>query len=260
MLFFVDESWQPMPDGKHKAGVLAALQIKSHDFNLFSQDIYKIKGQSLGFSAANRELKGNQLLRKYVFDLEKDGVKSNELNLVRDIFDYIKTKGSTLFGSIVFDETEADLACANANELERPFFYLFERIDLFMKENHPGLMAKIVFDDRGVQNNQKISASVSNFFHKCSAGLGFDNIIKVPFFAISTENIGIQIADIVAYILCASFTTRRADMITFHLLAKGLAYKSRTTTEINGKKYSLNGFKVIKKREAGGSDIPGRAT
>jgi len=145
MLFFIDESWQTTEDGKYKVGVLATLQIKSHDFNLFSQDIYKIKGQHLGFPAANRELKGNQLLRKYVFGLEKDGVKSNELNLVRAVFSYIKTKGATLFGSIVLEETEADLACADVNELDRPFFYLFERIDLFMKENHPGLMAKNYF-------------------------------------------------------------------------------------------------------------------
>ena len=31
MLFFIDESWQSTKDEKYKVGVLAAVQIKSHD-------------------------------------------------------------------------------------------------------------------------------------------------------------------------------------------------------------------------------------
>jgi hypothetical protein len=126
-----------------------------------------------------------------------------------------------------------------------------------MKENHPGLMAKLIFDDRGVQNNKNISASVSNFFHKSHAGQSFDNIIKVPFFGISTQNVGIQIADIVASILGKRFTGN-IEQIEFFKKAKELEFKSRTLFEIKGKKMPLNGFKVIKEKEAGDLFSPGR--
>jgi hypothetical protein len=45
----------------------------------------------------------------------------------------MKTLGVRLFASIVFSKEELDLSCTNVNQLERPFFFLFERIDLFMK-------------------------------------------------------------------------------------------------------------------------------
>lgn len=257
MLFFIDESWQSTFDSQHKAGVLAAVQIKSHDFNEFSQQIHDLKIKHLGPRAGYIELKGGRNLRHYLFHLESKGIPSMELNLVRDIFSYMKTKGTQLFASIVFEEQELDLACANVNQLERPFFYLFERIDLFMKENHPGLMAKIIFDDRGIQDNKKISASISNFFHKCSIGQTFDSIIKVPFFGISTENIGIQIADLVAYILGSRFTGDR-EQLEFFKKAKELEFKSRGLIGMEGKLYPRLGFKVIKKKEAGDLFSSGR--
>lgn len=191
MLFFIDESWQSTHDNKYKIGVLSALQIKSHDFNECSKQIYNLKVKHLGNRAGDIEIKGREILRNYLFELEARGIESKELNLARDILAYAQTLGIKLFASIVFSKEEVDLACANVNQLERPFFFLFERIDLFMKENYPGLMAKLIFDDRGIQFNKKISKSVSNFFHKSSVGQLFDTVIKVPFFAISAENAGI---------------------------------------------------------------------
>jgi hypothetical protein len=152
---------------------------------------------------------------------------------------------------VVFEEREIDLSCANVNQLERPFLYLFERIDVFMKENYPGLMAKIVFDDRGIQDNKKISASVGNFFHKCHVGQAFNSIIKVPFFGISTENVGIQVADLVAHILGKRFTGSK-NVLPFFSRLKIMEFKSRQEVfELNGKKYPICGFKVLKKKEAG---------
>lgn len=253
MLFFIDESWQVTQDNKHKVGVLSAVQIKSHDFNECSKYIRDLKIKHLGPKAGYLEPKGVQNLRPYLFSLEAKGVPSNELNLIRDIFVYMKALGMQLFASIVFAQQDLDLSCANVKQLERPFYYLFERIDLFMKENHPGLMAKIIFDDRGIQNNKKISASVSNFFHKSSAGQSFNNIIKVPFFGISTENVGIQIADIVAYVLGNRFTGKRKQM-EFFKKAKEIEFKSRALFKMfekSEKLYSRLGFKVIKEKETG---------
>lgn len=257
MLFFIDESWQATHDKKYKAGVLSAVQIKSHDFNDCSKQIYNLKIKHLDNRAGDIEIKGREILRNYLFELESKGIQSKELNLVRDILAYMETLGIRLFASIVFSKEDIDLACANVNQLERPFFFLFERIDLFMKENHPGLMAKLIFDDRGIQFNKKISKSVSNFFHKSSIGQSFSAVIKVPFFAISSENVGIQMADIVAYILGSRFT---GDMrrIEFFRKVKKLEFISRALFDISGRQVPRLGFKVVKGKEAGDLFGPGR--
>ncbi len=207
--------------------------------------------------AGNVEVKGKQNLRRYLFRLEDKGIKSNELNLVRDIIGHMESLGTKLFASIVFAEEELDLCCADENRLERPFYFLFERIDLFMKENHPGLMDRIIFDDRGIETNKRISASVSNFFHKCSVGQRFSNIIKVPSFAISTENVGIQMADITAYILSSRFTGNRAQKEFFQRI-KTMEFESREKILVGGSLYPRKGFKVVKKKEAGDLFDPGR--
>lgn len=258
MLFFIDESWQTTPGGRYKVGVLSAAQIKSYDFNECSNYINDIKIRYLGFRARDNELKGNRLLSSFHFKLEAKGIKSDGLNLVRDVLEYSKSRGVHIFASVVFSEEESSLACADANKLDRPFFFLFERIDLFMKENYPGLMAQLIFDDRGVETNRNISKSVSNFFHRSRAGQSFDRIVKVPCFAISSENVGIQIADICAYILGRRFTGDRAK-IEFFKKVQDLQYKSKTLVDVNGKKMPIRSIKVIKEKEAGDLFSPGRA-
>lgn len=259
MLFFIDESWQTTEDGKNKVGVLSAAQIQSHKFNEISTNFFKLKTQHLGSGAGDVEIKGHNILREYLFNLEqKKGVPSKELNLAREILGFLKVSGITLFGSIALEKEEMDLACADVRRLERPFFFLFERIDLFMKENHPGMMATLIFDDRGVQTNEKISASVSNFFHKSYMGQTFDNIIKVPCFAISTQNIGLQIADIVAYILGGEFTAK-SYLHEFYQKLKESEFKSRKLVDVGGKSCPTYGFKFIKKKEAGDLPSSGRA-
>lgn len=258
MLFFIDESWQSTYNNKYKVGVLSAVQIKSHDFNDCSKQVYSLKVKHLGNRAGDIEIKGREILRNYLFELESKGIPSKELNLARDILNYMKTLGIRLFASVVFSKEEVDLVCANVNQLERPFFFLFERIDLFMKENYPGLMAKLIFDDRGIQFNKKISKSVSNFFHKSNIGQSFSAIIKVPFFAISAENVGIQMADIVAHILGSRFTGDKKQ-IEFFKRVKNLEFVSRALFDIGDRRVSRLGFKVVKEKEAGDLFSPGRA-
>ena len=111
-------------------------------------------------------------------------------------------------------------------------------------------LAKHIFDDRGIQVNGAISKSISNFFHKSHAGKTFDSIIKVPFFALSSECVGIQMSDMIAYILGARFTAR-AGKWEFFKKAKELEFISRSTVMIAGKDRPLMGFKIIKEKEAG---------
>ncbi|MBL7170753.1 MAG: hypothetical protein ISS46_02020 [Candidatus Omnitrophica bacterium] len=124
MLFFIDESWQSTKDQKYKVGVLGAISIHSQDFNEYSRQIYNFKINHLGSKAGNIEIKGRAIFKRYLFTLEQKGISSDQLNLARDIFKYIKTHGSNAFASVTFEKEEIALECANINQLERPFFFL----------------------------------------------------------------------------------------------------------------------------------------
>ncbi len=259
MLFFIDESWQLSEDKKYKAGVLCAIPIDSQNFNDFSVQLFNLKKKHLGYENGNLEIKGHRLLKRYYFKLEKKfPAESVQLNLARDILSLCEKSGLKAFATVTFPKKELDLACANPNQLERPFFFLFERINQFMREKHPDMIAKLVFDDRDVQTNNRISASVSNFLNKSQVGKTFDRILKVPLFAISKENAGIQMADICGYIIGRRFTGDREGISQFFQRIKAFQYVSAESVGKlpNGDPCPLKGIKAIKKERADRKNIP----
>jgi hypothetical protein len=64
-------------------------------------------------------------------------------------------------------------------------------------------------------------------------------------------------ADMSAYIIGSTFTGDRSKKEFFDL-AKKMEFKSRTQHESDGRKYKVNGLKVIKQKEAGDLFNPGR--
>ncbi|OGW82284.1 MAG: hypothetical protein A3G33_11270 [Omnitrophica bacterium RIFCSPLOWO2_12_FULL_44_17] len=248
MLIFIDESWQNDDENpEQKVGVLSAVAIRSTDFNEYSRQIWNFKVKHLSAKCGDIEIKGKEIFKKYLFRLEWKKVRSHSLDLARDIFDYAETHGAKAFASIVLDEKEVNLACADDKQLERPFFFLFERINLFMAEHHPDLMACLIFDDRGITQNERTSKSVSNFFHLSNTGKSFDRIIKVPLFAISSENVGIQLADMIGHLIGRRETGDEKIVSEFWKKIKQFEYKSKTEIETDTKKFHLFGFKVARK-------------
>lgn len=90
--------------------------------------------------------------------------------------------------------------------LDKTFRYIFERIDMFMKIEHPTQLAKVVFDDRDYGTNHPNSLAITNFFNRSPQGLALNSILKTPFFAISqAHNVGLQLADFVTTIIGLRF-------------------------------------------------------
>ena len=248
MLFFIDESWQTSQNKpENKVGVLSAVAIRSIDFNEFSRQLWNFKVKHLGAKCGDVEIKGKEIFKKYFFRLEQKGIKSYQLELARDIFSFAETRGAKAFASIVLDEKEVNLSCADVKQLERPFFFLFERINLHVQESYPDLVATLIFDDRGITQNEKISSSVSNFFHLSHVGKSFDRINKVPLFGISSENVGIQIADMIGHLIGRRETGDEKIIAEFSKQIKQIEYKSKTKIDVAGKKFDLFGFKVARK-------------
>ncbi|MBL7170754.1 MAG: hypothetical protein ISS46_02025 [Candidatus Omnitrophica bacterium] len=76
--------------------------------------------------------------------------------------------------------------------------------------------------------------------------MSFDRILKTPFFGISTENIGIQISDMIGHIIGRRFTGDRLVQEFFNY-TKEIQFESKKKIRM----FSLKGIKVIKKKRAG---------
>lgn len=250
MMFFIDESWQQTKSGRFSVGVLAAVAIPEEIFNEFSINAYILKRKCFGSAADAYEFKGTSLFSRAGFKLEKNGKNCVNLNLAREILSLCEAKKFTIFASATFAAEEMPLECSNENNLERPFFFLVERLDKYMRENCPDKVGKLVFDDRGYFTNLKISKAVSNFFHKSYIGRSFDTILKAPLFCISNQNVGVQMSDLAAYIIGRRFTGDKTLIPEFFKKIKAMEFESSEARgpDLWGRQFMLKGIKVIRER------------
>lgn len=209
MLIFFDESFRNTSTNPVRTtGTLCGIAIPERSLHDVVKDVYQLKYNHLGEEyAKDKEIKGKDLFKNYVFGLEDRGIKSKNLALAEDIIDYIASKNLIVFGCVSFEQDSQVFKCQNVKSLDKTFVYLFERIDIFMKQEKSTSLAKIIFDDRGYSINCQNSEAITNFFVRSPQGLAMDSILKVPLFAISeAQNIGLQLADFVTSIISLRFT------------------------------------------------------
>lgn len=220
MLIFLDESFRKK-DGK-EFGTLAGLVLAEDKLTSLAQDIYQLKYNHFGPEfARDGELKGKDLLKRYVFRLEAKGIPSSNLAFSRDLVRYLQRKRLPVFGCVCFDQSHLKFNCDEATRLPKTYRYLFERLDMFMKIEHHDEMAAIVFDDRDHGTNLKNATAITNFFLRSPDGLAMDSILDTPFFGISqAQNLGLQLADFVTTIIAMRFEGRKEIEPIFHELKK----------------------------------------
>lgn len=82
-------------------------------------------------------------------------------------------------------------------------------------------------------------------------------IIKVPFFAISSENTGIQLTDMVGHVLGRRFTGDRRIVREFFEKIKEMEFASKNKVpDKDGKGYILKGIKVAKEKKEKEAGVP----
>lgn len=223
MLLFFDESFRKsLAYHQRTFGVLAGIAIPEKEYRRVAEDMYNLKLKHLGPEfAQNKEIKGKEILKNYVFRLEEKGIRSKNLDLARDILQYLSSKHLYTFGCVCFEKRLQGFRCNDVRALDMTFRYIFERIDMFMKIKYPNQLAKIIFDDREYGINQLNSTAITNFFQRSPRGLSMDSIIKTPFFAISqAQNIGLQLADFVTTVIGLRFCSHPYIQSYFSLLGK----------------------------------------
>ncbi|MCB1552354.1 MAG: DUF3800 domain-containing protein [Xanthomonadales bacterium] len=204
MLIFFDESFgQSERDDKITLGGLCGIGIPEHQLATVAQDVYQLKYKHFGADfARDSEIKGKELLKNYVFNLQKKGTESKSLAFASDLIDYIVAKRLPVFGCVCFEKGMQKFQVDDVTALDKTFKFLFERIDTWIKRTRPNEMACLVFDDRDYGINQKNSTAITNFLQRSSPGLAMDSIVRTPFFAISqSQNVGLQLADFVTSVI-----------------------------------------------------------
>jgi Protein of unknown function (DUF3800) len=250
MLIFFDETFrESLRHSDVSLGALCGIGIRESELSRVESDVFQLKYKHMGSDyARNHEIKGKDLLKNYVFKLEAKGIISKNLALAKDLIEYIVSKRLPIFGCVCFEKHLQRFQVDDVTALDKTFYYLFERIDMFMKVYCPDEMASLIFDDRDYGINQKNSAAITNFFQRSARGLSMDSIVKTPFFAISqSQNVGLQLADFVTTVIGLRFSSHEQAKPYFAALKEAIpSYQDATERGVSCLKVMRGNGKKVK--------------
>ncbi len=221
---FVDES-----GGQEAPNVLAGMAIEDSDlWNLVLalQDA-EIHNFGRRYSTGEREIKAKKLLKAKTFRLAKCEIEFSEneqkelakkaldsgetagkreltalarakLKYVQDVLEICARFHCRAFASIVDKNSPIPSPAA----LRKDYSYLFERFFYFLEDKDTECQGIIVFDELEKSKSHILVDQMDNYFKKTGKGRQrASQIIPEPFFVHSDLTTGIQIADLIAYII-----------------------------------------------------------
>ncbi|MEI7732852.1 MAG: DUF3800 domain-containing protein [Verrucomicrobiota bacterium] len=191
---FVDESWHG--NGREHIGVLAAAMGAKRDFDALDKEIYRVRKKYFGEAHARdlrSELKGKDLFSNFSFKQQQTGYSKN-LSAAREILEWMGTSSIRLVAVCIYGDTKPPLLSSDLKLLSVPFRELCVRLWAQVPANEYG---HLVFDQRlGAQED--ISISIFNYL----AGIkGDQRLLPHPLIGVSNVWSGLQLADMVAYII-----------------------------------------------------------
>ncbi|MCY4496954.1 MAG: DUF3800 domain-containing protein [Rhodospirillaceae bacterium] len=129
-----------------------------------------------------------------------------KLNYVASVFDICAQLGCRAFASIV--ETNAQPTASGG--LRKDYAYLFERFFYFLEDNVAGSQGIVVFDELEKSKSHLLIDQMHRYFADTAVGRHRAvHIIPEPFFVHSDLTTGVQIADLVAYVISRGFRMAR---------------------------------------------------
>jgi len=211
MLVFLDESFRTHKNTRRPFGVLAGVAIPEDALHTFQRDFFHVRrpyhGSVLG---EDSEIKGKELLNNATLKRIELRGNSAHWSLAEDLLGLARARRLKVFGVVCFRPQLHSFACGDETALDVTYRYLFERIDVYMKREFPGRVAKLIFDNRDHKTNEQNARAITNFFVRSSVGLGYDSILRIPMFAVSqAHNAGLQFADLVTTVVALWFQGRR---------------------------------------------------
>ena len=234
-LLFVDESGHDR--GASPYEVLAGVAIQDRVVREVISQLHEAETRSFGrrYSDGSRELKGKILLKKKVFRHREFNVEVDEadvpalacaalddgaradarmlkalalakLEYVASVFEICAQHGCCACASIV--ETDAHPTVGGG--LRKDYAYLFERFFYFLEDNSVEEQGIVVFDEFEKSKSHLLIDQMHQYFADTAVGRHrASRIIPEPFFVHSELTTGVQIADLVAYVVSWGFRTHR---------------------------------------------------
>ena len=129
-----------------------------------------------------------------------------KVNYVASVFEICAQSGCRAFASIV--ETDAQPTAGDG--LRKDYAYLFERFFYCLEDNAAEEQGIVVFDELEKSKSHLLIDQMRRYFVNTAVGRYRANrIIPEPFFVHSDLTTGVQIADLVAYVISWGFRTPR---------------------------------------------------
>ena len=231
-LLFIDESGHGHAASPYE--VLAGVAIQDWVVRELIERLYKAEVHFFGrrYSDGHRELKAKRLLKSKVFrhrnrdDIEvdaasvpalaraalDDGPRADprmlkalalaKLDYVAAVFDICVQLKCHAFASIV----ENDAHPTAGDGLRKDYAYLFERFFYFLEDTAEDEQGIVVFDELEKSQSHLLIDQMQRYFAGTAVGrLRAGRIIPEPFFVHSDLTTGVQIADLVAYVISWGF-------------------------------------------------------
>lgn len=258
---FVDESGQDLKESPCE--VLAGVALRDSTLWPFVNAVHKAELDCFGtrYSAGAREIKARKLLKTKVFrhaalqfsfastkeqrDLAtkvlQSGAKASlrecaalakaKLEFVHRLFDLCAKFKFSLFACIVPKDASRP---SSRNFLRKNYAYLFERFFYFLEDKRTSGAGIIVFDELEKTRSHILIQQMDSYFKRTHKGRERSEIvIPEPFFVHSDLTTGIQVADLMAYLLAWGYykakgrsSPARPELVEFADQGVKLAYNT----------------------------------
>jgi len=130
----------------------------------------------------------------------------SKLAYISDVLDICARFRCKAFASIVSPDAPS---LASTDYLRKDYSYLFERFYYFLEDTNPTASGIVVFDELEKSRSHILLGQMDRYFKYTYNGRRRSGqIIPEPFFVHSDLTTGIQIADLVAYLVSWGFRTR----------------------------------------------------
>ncbi len=273
---FVDESGQDHRESPCE--VLAGVAVEDRDLWNLVQSLQEAEVRHFGirYSGGERELKAKKLLKTKTYKLAagvplfpveerrrlaKSALEAGEtagrnelaalaqakLAYATDVLDICARYRCRAFASIV----DKNSPHPSPDHLRKDYAYLFERFYYFLEDKEAMPSGIIVFDELEKSQSHLLLSQMDRYFKSTVKGRQRSSqIVPEPFFVHSDLTTGVQLADLVAYII--SWGVRvggmkqpiRSELIGLAEQVSGLRYK--TMREVDGRQdYTIWSFVVI---------------
>lgn len=225
--FFVDQSGHDQRDSPYE--VLAGVSIEDRDLWNLIAALHLAEEQHFAgrLTAGAREMKGNKLLNRKVFrlaaqlgpiplaqraELARQSLDSGatatrrqltalgqaKLSFVREALQIAARFRCRCFASII----DRDAPRTQGDYLRKDYAYLFERFFYFLEDVGVNALGVVIFDELEKSRSHILLDQMHRYFRDTAKGRQRSaRIIPEPFFVHSDLTTGVQLADLVAYIV-----------------------------------------------------------